>query len=88
MSAGNFTVAPAITGFTPAAGPVGTSVVITGTTLTGATSVKFNGKSAAFTVNSSTQVTATVPAAATTGRISVTTAGGTTATTSDFVVAP
>ena len=63
-SATNFTVgaAPTIT-FSPTSGHVGTSVVITGTNLTGATSVKFNGVTATFVVNSATQITATVPRA-------------------------
>jgi hypothetical protein len=37
---------PTISGFTPISGSVGTSVTITGTNFTGATSVKFNGVSA------------------------------------------
>ena len=47
-SSTNFTVVagPAITSFTPTSGPVGTSVTITGTNLTGVTSVKFNGVTA------------------------------------------
>jgi large repetitive protein len=52
-------------------------VTITGTAFTGATKVLFNGKAATFTVVSSTRITATVPAGATTGRIKVTTPGGT-----------
>jgi len=69
---------PTISSFTPPAGPVGTSVVITGASFTGATQVKFNTTAATtYTVNSATQITATVPAGATTGAISVTTAVGT-----------
>ena len=71
-SSGSFTVipAPTITGFTPTSGPVGTSVTITGTNLTGATQVQFNTTNATiFTVDSATQITATVPAGATTGTI-------------------
>ena len=79
---GTFTVnpvpAPTISSFTPTFGPVGTSVKITGTnfsgTVSGATfttsSVKFNTTTATtFTVNSATQITATVPTGATTGKI-------------------
>src|SRR5919197_963746 len=43
---------PAITGFSPTSGPVGTAVTITGSGFTGASSVRFHGKSASFTVNS------------------------------------
>jgi len=78
---------PTITSFSPTSGPVGTSVTITGTNFTGATSVKFfDNVSAAFTVDSSTQITATVPLGATTGPISVTTPGGTATSSTDFTV--
>ena len=80
--------APAITSFTPTSGPVGTSVIISGTNFTGATPVKFNGTSATFAVNSDTQITATVPSAATTGPISVTTAGGTATSATNYSVTP
>ena len=69
--------APAVTSFTPTTGPVGTSVTITGTGLGSATSVKFNGKAATITSNTGTQIVTKVPAGATTGPITVTTAGGT-----------
>ena len=62
---------PVVTSFAPTGATVGSTVVITGTGLTLVTSVKFNGTSAAFTVNSATQITATVPAGATTGAITV-----------------
>jgi hypothetical protein len=79
--------APSITTFTPTSGPVGTSVTITGTNLTGATAVRFNGVAATTrTVNSATQITATVPAGATTGRISVVTPGGTATSAGSFTV--
>ncbi len=80
---------PVITDFSPKAGIVGSSVVITGTGFTGATSVTFNGTSAAFTVNSNTQITATVPAGATGGVIAVNEGGCTAAqTSSNFAVCP
>jgi hypothetical protein len=87
-SATNFTVTgtPTITSFTPTSGPVGTSVTITGTNLTGATSVKFNGTSATFTVNSATKIMATVLTGSTTGKITVTTPGGTATSATDFTV--
>lgn len=62
-----------LTGFSPAFGPAGTQVVITGTGFSGSPVVRFNGVAAtAVTVNSSTQLTATVPATAIDGTISVT----------------
>ncbi len=57
-------------------GKVGSRVVILGTNLNDATSVTFNGTAAAFTLVSSSEITATVPAGATTGRIVVTTPSG------------
>jgi hypothetical protein len=63
---------PTITSFTPTSGTVGSSVVITGTNFTGITAVRFfNAKTATFVVNSTTQITATVPSGATTGQIQV-----------------
>jgi IPT/TIG domain len=98
-SATNFTVnpvpAPTITSFTPTFGPVGTSVKITGTnfsgTISGASfttsSVKFNTTTATtFHVDSATQITATVPTGATTGKITVTTPGGTATSAANFTV--
>jgi hypothetical protein len=80
------TSAPTITSFSPTSGPVGATVTINGTNFTGATSVKFNGVTATFILNSATKITATVPTGATTGRITVTTPGGTATSTSDFTV--
>lgn len=80
-------VAASITSFSPAGGPVGTSVVITGTNFADATSVTFNNVLATrFTVNSASQITATVPSGATTGKITVTTPGGTATSATDFTV--
>jgi hypothetical protein len=75
-----------VTSFLPASGPVGTTVAITGSGFTGATAVQFNSTSAAYTVNSDTSVTATVPTGATTGPITVTTPNGSGASTSPFTV--
>ena len=80
---------PTVTSFNPASSCSGSgaSVVITGTNFTGATAVNFNGLSAAsYTINSSTQITATLPAVAITGPISVTTPSGTGTSSSNFTV--
>jgi uncharacterized repeat protein (TIGR03803 family) len=61
----------------PGSGPVGTPVTILGTDLTGASSVSFNGTPSAFDVVSATQITTTVPAGATTGKIEVVTPSAT-----------
>jgi uncharacterized repeat protein (TIGR03803 family) len=84
-----FCVTPQIFSFTPASGPVGTTVTITGNSFTGATEVTFhNGKKATFTVGSDTQITATVPAGAITGVICVWTAGGNADFPTVFTVTP
>jgi uncharacterized repeat protein (TIGR03803 family) len=65
---------------------VGWSVVIYGTDLSGATSVTFNGVSADFTVVSPTEIEATVPSGATSGKIQVVTPSGTLSTIGEFHV--
>jgi alpha-tubulin suppressor-like RCC1 family protein len=73
---------PTVTKLSAKAGPVagGTSVTITGTEFTGATTVSFGRESASFTVTSSTSITAVAPAqAAGIVDITVTTPGGTSA---------
>jgi len=77
---------PGITSFSPTAGAAGTSVVISGSNFTSASAVTFNGTGATFNVNSSTQITAVVPAYATSGQISVTTPGGTAIGSGSFAV--
>jgi uncharacterized protein (TIGR03437 family) len=52
-------------------------VTITGTSLASATFVRFDGVAAGINSNSATQIVATVPAGASTGDLTVTTAGGT-----------
>ena len=75
---------PTITGISPTSGLTagGTSIVVTGTNLTGATAVKFGAANAAsYTVNSAIQITATSPAGSVgLVDITVTTPGGTSAT--------
>jgi hypothetical protein len=79
--------APTVTSFTPSGGCASTTtVVITGTDLTDATSVTFGGTNALeFIVNSSTQITAEVGGGAT-GLISVTTGTGTATSEESFSV--
>lgn len=60
-----------VSSFSPASGTTGTTVTLTGTGFTGTTAVRFNGANASFTVDSPTRITATVPAAATDGVITV-----------------
>jgi uncharacterized repeat protein (TIGR03803 family) len=60
----------------PASGHYGVTVLILGTDLTGSTKVSFSGTPAAFTVVSPSQITAVVPAGATTGTVQVITPNG------------
>ena len=82
---------PAVTGVSPSNGPIvgGNTVTVTGTGFTGASAVSFETVPAtSFTVNSDTSITATVPAAVagqfplvpTIEDVTVTTPGGTSAT--------
>jgi len=61
----------------PTAGKVGATVQILGSNLTAATAVSFNRAAAGFTVVSETQISATIPAGATSGHVTVTLPGGT-----------
>jgi hypothetical protein len=78
--------APTITGFDPTSGGASDAVTLTGTNLTGATSVAFNGSAASFSVTDDTSIVASVPSCATTGPITVATPGGTATSGSDFTV--
>jgi uncharacterized repeat protein (TIGR03803 family) len=77
---------PAFVNFKPARGKVRAKVVIQGVHFVGANTVTFNGVKASFRALNTSDIVATVPGGATTGSISVTNAGGTTASTSSFVV--
>lgn len=77
---------PVISSFTPTSGPAGTTVTVNGSAFTGATAVRFNGVAASFTVNSDSELTATVPAGATNGPIAVDTSAGTATSAGSFTV--
>lgn len=77
---------PVIVAFSPGSGAVNTNVIITGTNFNAATAVTFNGVSATFTVDANTQITASVPANAGSGFISVTTPSGTAISSNSFTV--
>jgi len=78
--------APTIAKFTPSSGPPGTIVTITGSNLAHATRVTFNGLAATISSDTATKIVVKVPATATTGRIAVTTKGGTATTSVAFTV--
>ncbi|MCI1188057.1 FG-GAP-like repeat-containing protein [Hymenobacter sp. DH14] len=78
---------PTLAGLRPAAGPVGSAVLLTGTNLQTTASVSFNGvATAVFTVLSNTQLVATVPAGATSGPVAATTPAGTATAPGSFAV--
>ena len=78
-----YAAVPTVTAVSPSAAPTagGNSVTITGTNFVGASAVKFGTTNATFTIVSATQITATAPAeSAGTVDITITTPGGTSAT--------
>src|SRR5262249_12945167 len=78
-SSATFKLLPGITTVDSDNGRIGSTVVIHGTRLDTVTKVTFNGKPAAgFDHDSDTQLSARVPSGATTGKIAVTNANGTT----------
>jgi uncharacterized repeat protein (TIGR03803 family) len=72
----------------PTSGNLGAAVKILGTNLTGATSVSFNGTAAVFEVVSSSEITTTVPAGASSGEVQVVTPGSTLSSNVAFRVVP
>jgi hypothetical protein len=80
---------PSISGFSPPAGIVGTTVTVTGSGFVGTTGVTFDGVPATtFSVTSDSQLTAQVPVGASTGPIAVTSPLGTGSSATDFAVQP
>ena len=76
-----------VASFDPSSGAVGDTVTITGSGFSGATALAFGSTPATtFTVDSDTQITATVPAGAGTGPVHVTVPAGSAASATDFVV--
>jgi fibronectin-binding autotransporter adhesin len=77
---------PTIAKVRPAKGKPGKKVTITGSRLSGATAVSFDGTAASITTDAATKITTKVPAGAKTGTISVTTPGGTVTSATVFKV--
>ena len=83
------TLKPSIHNFLPRTGAAGALLTITGKNFGAATGVRVDGLKAAYTVRSATRITATVPAKASTGRVSVLSKAGTATSIGSFtVVAP
>ena len=72
----------------PISGKIGSVITILGTDLTSPSSVSFKGTAAAFTVVSSSEIRATVPAGATSGLVKVTTPSRTLSSAVVFRVLP
>lgn len=88
-SAAALAIVPSHLTFTPASGPPGTSVTISGNSFTGATKVTFGGVAAtSYEVINDTTLDAIVPSGAKTGPIAITTPGGTGTSTANFTVTP
>jgi uncharacterized repeat protein (TIGR03803 family) len=72
----------------PTSGKVGAAVKILGTDLMGPAGVTFNGTPAAITFISPSEISTTVPAGAATGKVQVTTPGGTLLSNIAFRITP
>jgi uncharacterized repeat protein (TIGR03803 family) len=82
-----FNVLPTITSFTPPSGPVGTTVTIAGTGLAQTTAVTFDKIPAtSIPTKSDTRVTVVVPSGAKTGKLAITTNGGSATSAASFTV--
>jgi hypothetical protein len=82
-------ITPTVGNFSPKKGSAGTLISISGSDLASTTAVSFDGHAAAsLTVVSNTLVTAVVPAGATTGKLTLTTAAGPVVSSGDFTVVP
>ena len=78
---------PIIDGFSPGVGGPGANIIIEGANFRNPVTVKFNGVTDPTAVaTTAAHISANVPAAATTGKISVTTSGGTMSSSNDFIV--
>lgn len=80
---------PVITGFSPTQGSISSVVTVYGSGFTGASGLAINGTACtSVTVVSDTQVTGTIATGTTTGKITVTTPGGTATSATAFVIVP
>jgi len=87
VSAGTFYIFPTVTDFTPKSGPYGATVVLTGLNFLDVTNLTFSAVNVSFTVDSATQITATIPVA-TSGNLELYNPAGITTTLDVFTVEP
>ena len=81
-----FSQVPTISSFSPTSGPIGTLVTISGTNLSSPTAFSIGGVSAVVVSDNGTSLVGMVMPGATTGAVSVTTAGGSAAASGNFNV--
>jgi hypothetical protein len=82
------TTVTAVTALLPGSGAPGTLVMILGGGFLGTSSVRFNGVPAAYVVSGGNSIYATVPAGATTGKVTVVSPTGTAVSGLDFTILP
>ena len=81
--------APTITSFTPTSGPIGTQVVVTGTDFTPVTAIFLGGTPVtAYTIDSNTQITFTVPVGAVSTPFLINAPLGSAVSATNFTVTP
>jgi hypothetical protein len=89
LSSKIFKVTPKLTSFAPPSGKVGDSILLAGTGLIQALNLAVGGvKVTSYIVNSDLKVTIRIPTGAKTGKIAVTTSGGSASTSATFTVTP
>ncbi len=86
IDAGLSVPGPTLINFQPASGKPGSTFRLQGAHFVGTTAVTIDGNSASFSVLTANYIRVTVPAGASTGKISVTNAGGTSTATKTFTV--
>ncbi|WP_187293869.1 IPT/TIG domain-containing protein [Gloeobacter kilaueensis] len=79
---------PSITSVSPTSGPPGTQLIVTGSNLNGASSVKVGNTYLTYAINSTNQITATTPTGNFSGPVTVKTSTGTATSSSSFSSAP
>ncbi|AGY56533.1 IPT/TIG domain-containing protein [Gloeobacter kilaueensis] len=82
------TPTPSITSVSPTSGPPGTQLIVTGSNLNGASSVKVGNTYLTYAINSTNQITATTPTGNFSGPVTVKTSTGTATSSSSFSSAP
>jgi IPT/TIG domain len=78
--------AAAITSFVPAAGPVGTEIIVSGNGLNQVIAAKIGSVTATFSIDSATQMRVIVPAQAAGGRIEISTPAGVALSSGNFTL--